>query len=66
MTCLWKLMDEYCGIDEILFMEEGMELMKKLFMQMGRIKCFGTNEMFIIYKGMNENMHGWMDGMFFK
>jgi hypothetical protein len=22
--------------------------------------------MFIIYKGMNENMHGWMDGMFFK
>jgi hypothetical protein len=33
-------MDEYCGIDEILFMEEGMELMKKCSCKWGWMKCF--------------------------
>jgi hypothetical protein len=63
MKCLWKLINEYYGIDVILFMEEGMELMEKCSYKWGWMKCFGTNEMLIIYKWMNEKMHGWMDGL---
>jgi hypothetical protein len=40
-----------------------MELMKKCSCKWGWMKCFGTNEMLIIYKWMNENMHGWMNGL---
>ncbi len=47
----------------IVYMEEGMELMKKCSCKWGWMKCFGTNEMFINYKWMNEKMHGWMDGL---
>lgn len=40
MKCLWKLMDEYCGIDEIVHGSGGDGIDEKMFMQMGMDEMF--------------------------
>jgi hypothetical protein len=39
MKCLWKLMDEYCGIDEIVH-GSGDRIDEKMFVQMGMDEMF--------------------------
>jgi hypothetical protein len=56
-------MDEYCGIDEIVHGSGGDGIDEKMFMQMGMDEMFWNYLNVIVYKWMNEKMHGWMDGL---